>query len=356
MLTLPLIVVFVSTWLYRQAAATNGTVSQFRQVHLLDVDVATQTVRGRTELALYAADSLRVDLTVTPRRGSEWGAAPGDEDAAATHLAWLAPPEETLGGTYREASGSLFRPEYSILNADAAARSEDIPMLAWSSRNFVATWQRNPRSALVEPELVSPGRGRLEGTLRHRLAGPLSNILLAFEDHVYVAEPGVEWYPGDSLPLSSQFRRQDLVGRLTRQTTTRVLRKPGEGGENFIVSETTYNPAGTDLSEIMTMLTFHDAAGGRGYTGLTNVDRGRDDLSSHLRSGRAVLLAELDAPISDVAVTDEADTGFEQVTGTTFVRFVLPVGIAGSGGIFAPLAPTEKTSMDSVPAERPPRS
>jgi hypothetical protein len=354
-LTLPVIVALVSTWLYRSASASNGIVSQFRELHIVDVEAETGTVRGRTDVAVYAADSLRVDLDVTPFSGSEWGATPGDTPA--TRLAWLAPPEETLGGTYREASGSLFHPEYRIAPPSAIAQGLGVPMPVWSGRHFAATWQRSAAQSLVVPSLVSAGRGRLDGSIRHRLAGPLTNILLAFEDHAYVSEDGVEWYPGDPLPsLTSQFRRQDLSGMLTRQTTTQVERKPGEGGESYVVTESSYNPAGTDLAEIVTMLTFHAAAGGRGYTGLTNTERASDDLSLHLKSGRAVLLAQLSSPASAVAVADADGTKFERVSSTTFVRFVLSVNEpADRSDAFVPLAPTDKSSQPNPAGERPPR-
>ncbi|MGC1276350.1 MAG: hypothetical protein WBC44_21825 [Planctomycetaceae bacterium] len=349
-ITLPLIVLATAWWLHRSAVASNGTASRFNELHVLDVDATTGTLRGRTTVTLYAADSTRVDLAVTPDGSSDWGDGDGP---AVPHLGWLAPPETTLGGRYREASGGLFQPEYRFLPAGEAAAASDVPMLIWGSRQFEATWQRSDASKLVEADLQTTVGGSIDGTIIHQLPGPLLNYLVAYGDRVFLAQPGAEWYPGEPIrPASSVFQRRDLDAFLTRKTTTQVERKPGEGGEDFVVSESVYDRASTDLADVMTMLTFHAAAGGRGYTGLTNTVLAADDLSSRLHYGRAIVLGQLESSAGEVAIAVENGKAFEPARRTTFVRLVLPVTRPepGTSSPLSPLAPTEET-----PPERPPR-
>lgn len=351
-ITLPLIVLATAWWLHRAAVASNGTTSRFNELHLLDIDASTGTLRGRTAVTLYSADSTRVELAVKAGDGTDWG---DGEPAVVPHLGWLAPPEDTLGGRYREASGGLFQPEYRFLSASDSAVARDVPLLAWGSRQFEATWLRNVAAKLVESDLQSTVGGNIDGTIIHQLPGPLLNYFVAFGDRVYFAQPGTEWYPGEPIRPSS-FRRRDLDAFLTRKTTTQVERKPGEGGEDYVVSESVYDPASTDLANVWTMITFHSAAGGRGYTGLTNTLLTADDLSSRLRYGRAIVFGQLELPASEVAVAAENGQTFEPARRTTFVRLVLPVAQAESrASSMSPLAPTEDTPTENTPAERPSR-
>ncbi|HEX6983727.1 MAG TPA: hypothetical protein VF170_00050, partial [Planctomycetaceae bacterium] len=136
-LTLPLIVAGAAWWLHGAAVAANGTASRLGELHLVDVDAESGTLRGRTAVTLYAADSTRAGLAVAPQTGSAWGRG---GERAVPHLAWFAPPEATFGGTFREASGGLFRPEYRLPAPGGAAEAEAVPLLVWASRHFEATW------------------------------------------------------------------------------------------------------------------------------------------------------------------------------------------------------------------------
>ena len=315
--TLPAIVA-VGAWGATAAArAANAGPAAVNELHLVDVDAATGTVRGRSEATLYAAETGRVDVSVVPEAAF---AGP----TAAARLAWAAPPEETVGGVDRAASGGLFRPEYEFAAPDAAA--DGVPMPVWSSRRFAAGWLADGAGRLVEADLASPARGVLAGTLSHHLPGPLADYLIAFGDRVLTPAGGAAWEPGTPLDLGSdRLIRQDLAAFLTRTYTRKVDRKLGQGGSDLLVARSAYDPASVDLDLILRTLTFHEAAGGRSYTGLANTARASDDLTPQLALGRAVVFGRLATPPAAVTAEGEAGTTFSAARRDTFVRLVLPV-------------------------------
>jgi hypothetical protein len=95
---------------------------------------------------------------------------------------------------------------------------------------------------------------------------------------------------------------------------------------------TLYEPEGTDLPQIMRAILFHDSAGGRQYTSLSNRVYDSLDLTGQLRLGRAVLTAS--GPRVTRA-TAEAARGGEPVVEQelTYYRFVIPVDRSGTSDV-----------------------
>jgi len=319
--TLPAIVFGAAWWLDRDAVAANGRSSQMSRLDLVDVDAAGGTLRGRGFVTLYSAGSTRADVEVVATTGEPWGLS---GSPASPDLGWIAPPEETFGGVFRDASGGLFASDYVVPRPGAAARAEGLPLLAGGTRRFASVWQQGDAAALVESDLAARSRGLLEGRVVHRLPGPLVDYVIAFGDRVY--EPREKtWRPGVAIePGSTAFLRRDLSSFLTRAQTKQIRKRPGEGGQDYIVAEGRYDPLSTDVGEVVRMLTFHKAAGGTDYTGLTNVSLGSDDLSSLLDLRRAVVFGRLEADASEVAVKPASGAEFPPSRAATFVRLVLP--------------------------------
>ena len=317
-ITLPTIVA-IGAWSASAAArSANGGPAAVNELHVIDVDVASGTLRGRSEATLYASATDRVGLAVTPRPPFAGSAA----------LAWASPPEESFGGVDRASAGGLFRPEYRFASRAARDRTsvEGVPMPVWSSRRFAAGWLGDAAGRLVSADLVTPSRGELTGTVNHHLPAPLTDYLIAYRDRVLIPAAGAEWRPGEPIDLgSTAFSGQDLVGFLTRTYTRKVERKLGEGGTDIVSARSDYDPASTDLDLILRTLTFHDAVGGRTYTGLANTALAADDLTNQLALGRAVVLGRLASPPAEVSVTSEGGRSFATARQDTFVRLVLPV-------------------------------
>ena len=129
---------------------------------------------------------------------------------------------------------------------------------------------------------------------------------------------------------TSDIRIESLKGYLNRTTTRKVVRKHGFGSDVLSVPGR-YDPRSRNPADWIEILTFHQAAGGTGYTGLENRDLAELDLSNLLTLNRAVLLGRLVAASTDgtVAGTELVVNG-EPVSATgirrvTYVRVVLKV-------------------------------
>ena len=85
-----------------------------------------------------------------------------------------------------------------------------------------------------------------------------------------------------------------------------------------------WDEASRDVPRIVEMMMWHDAAGGRNYTGLLHRYQGEIDLSDHLRTGRAVLIARTDEPGAELALNGQAPPE-ENVRRWTWRRIVFPV-------------------------------
>jgi hypothetical protein len=319
--TLPLLVCIAGWWLHGLAVEANGEVSQFNQTGILDIDAATATIRGRTAVTLYATDSTQTDVAIAPR--SPWLS---DNQKSPPRLEWFSPPEATFGGAFRDASGSLFRPEYLLGSMQRSFEAERVPQLIWSSRRFVATWQTKAPRELVSSDLVSRGRGILAGKMTHHLPGALRDVVVVFDDQIFVNPYESEWHPGEALDVSSAaFERTDLGAFLRRRVTTRVEKKAGESGAEFLVADTAYDPLGSDPAAIFRILTFYNAAGGSDYTGLANDVLASHDFTHLMRMGRAVVLGRLDTMSADVTIAARSGDEFQPARQTQFVRIALPV-------------------------------
>jgi hypothetical protein len=90
-----------------------------------------------------------------------------------------------------------------------------------------------------------------------------------------------------------------------------------------------YDRASFDVPRIVEIMTAHDLAGGRKYTGLANQYEGFSELSGLVENGRAVLFGRAARRAARLerggAPADESQT-----QAWTFRRFVFPVDVANS--------------------------
>jgi hypothetical protein len=71
---------------------------------------------------------------------------------------------------------------------------------------------------------------------------------------------------------------------------------------------------------------FHEAAGGRGYTGLTHRYQGRIDLSDPLKTARAVLVGRAAERAVRLVIDGREIVDSEANKHWTYYRIVYPVG------------------------------
>lgn len=332
-LTLILWVIVGGGLLVALSNGLNGTRLRSTQLEIVDLDEASRLLRGQSWLTLYSPRTVRssVELSqVVPA----WS---GDEKIAnqPALVSWVAPAENRIGGLYREGGVQLTQREYRTSESTAAQPASpgyaDYPLQVWSTGRLGAEWSAStPR--LVESKLVSSELGRLSGTVEHHLPDTLTDCMLAYANRVYFPivrraqsegranlAPHFVWEIGGSQPVE----QRELRSFLTQIKLREVKRDNIKGGNPELQDQQTpYDPTRRDPAYIIRMLTFHQASGGRDYTGMRHDVLGNFDLSSHLRLGRAILLGRLKKSSAEWKVGGEVVT---DENAETFVRIVLPV-------------------------------
>lgn len=308
---------------------------ELRQLDLIDWDASTGVMRGSSWYDLGAQQTARYSVAVKPiipavrpQAAKSGSAAPSvtnlEPRADAKRLAPFAPPETTFGGMY-SGGVSWSVGEYS---APRDAEIERLPMMIGATRALQFDWIGSSGSPMTS-SLNSAGVGRLSGTITSQLAVPLEDWGIAFGNS-YVRlmrsthdEASLPLRPGESVRVdqANMFRRE-LKSLLTGSKYTKVKDKTGSSGVTS--SQTSYNPLNADPLDFFRMLSFHRAAGGTSYTGLTNALLADLDLTAQLESGRAVIFGRLARAGTTLTVNDAPR---ESDSPATYVRIVLPVEI-----------------------------
>lgn len=291
------------------------------RLDIVDIDVAQTSTRVRSWATLYSPKPSRQSVAFAL---GPWIAAGEDDHPRVT---WSGKPEPGYRGMYRPggldlASASYdFSPEYRAI--------DNLPIDQWSTKSLAAEWDRSAEAVPVRSSLRDDGTGRLTGTITHEFPGQIVDWMLAYGNYVYLptvtssrdvqnrVPPGVPWEPAAVDPVP-RILKNYLIG----QHSVRNVFGDAAGGKGTGLSSRNYDPLNRDPLNLIRMITFHKAAGGRSYTGLDNFSFARSDFSSLLSLHRAVLFGRVSGNAMQFAVDGEAFNGSDS---STFVRIVLPV-------------------------------
>ena len=314
-LTFPLFVAAVGGLAAWGAGARNGGGMQVSSLDILDIDASTQSVRRQSWFSIYSAESRRYSVGLEP---VELVASGGDPGPA--RIGWSGVPENVFGGLYRPSGLDVVPTSYRFENDGNGVANLPIPI--WSARVFHSS-KLESTPGVVETTLASPRLGRLDGTITHHLPGPLEDCLIAYSGRVYrptneggIVQAGEAWAPG-----GNGVQPRDLRSYLTRATQRKVT-SARAGSDDTVRELGVYDTLARDPDPIVEMLTFHQAAGGREYTGLKNAPLEDLDLSNMLELDRAVLYARIRQPLARVMVDGQA---VEPDRVAAYVRMVVPV-------------------------------
>jgi len=324
---LVLLAVGLSIW---GAQRANGGKLQMNQLDVIDVDVESQLLRGRSWLTLYSPETRRYQATIHPQT-PQWGGSQAATIDTRPLVTWSAVPEDAIGGLYRPGGVQLSQRKYRYEVEGSAF--ENLPISIWSTKTVTGHWQ-HAQEGLLEVDLSSPGVGRLSGTLRSRLPVPLEDCVLAFGNRVYFptqrrrgGERVSSLAPFSTWEVGRMGEQRELRGYLTK-VYTKTIEHQNKPGSDILMQQTPYDPLSQDRTEIVQMMTFHQAAGGESYTGLHHDLLRNFDLSRQLRLGRAVLFARIDSAAAKAMIDKEH---LEPDARYAFVRFLLPVKQIAAG-------------------------
>lgn len=322
-MTFPLIAAVSVSLAIITSNGINGRTVGLKRTSFFDFDAQTGQLLVRTWGCIYSPENARYTVSAEANPIGESPSSPPK-----LRMSWSAMAEDNIGGMNRQGGIHLTNRSYNY--GEQVASLEQMPVQHWSAKNFVAEWTQ--KTKLIDNTLRSPGSGRLSGYIAHQLSVPLEDCVLAYGTQAYRIDslaPHQQWSPS---PAQSRDLRSFLTG-----TVSKRVEGASYNEDNFFEEMVEYDPLGREAEPIARMLTFHESAGGSGYTGMTHDVQPELDYTEHLKLGRAVLFANCALPATQVFVDGvEPENNARQ----TFVRILLPVlKVDPSGGVSTLLLP-----------------
>jgi len=313
--TFPVIVVAFSLAAYVLAHRFKGDQVRVNQVDLIDVDVESGQLRGTAWANVFSPRMERYDLSFRPNLP---GGPAGRE--AATLTAWFGLPGRALGGM----NPGNVEPEVWNGHYDFSGRLDalaGVPIQIWSTKSFTGRWAARI-DAPLEGHLAEQD-GLPQGTITNNLDFPLSDCLLAYGGYAYQWE---KLEPGESVRVGRNRERRELKSLLTGRKILFNQEK-----KDYRPQTTPYDQADVDVAYVLQAMMFHEAAGGRDYTELSNRYQGFVDFSHLLKTNRAVLVGRVQADATQQRrhgaelLLDGQPVPQSQRQHTVVYRFVFPV-------------------------------
>ncbi len=322
--TMPIAVLVASLGTVWYAQAANGDAEPLTQLDLLDLDVSNHEARAQSWATTYSRENRLWRAEAGPSSIFRDSAPASGRPAAI--VSWLGFPESASGGLYRssglELSRTVARTNWEHTQVDR------IPIGRWSSKSLTAEVTWTPTVPLIEASFTSPFSGELNGSMTHHFPGVLEDWLVVFEDRVYRPDPRqgddvTRWEPNVRWsPQGKTVNARVLRGFLTRAKRIKVKSDKKYITEDVLVEQHRYDPLSLEPADILQMLTLHEAAGGKGHTGLEHAGLSRLELTSRLPLGRAVLIARISQPTTEWVFNG---TPREPTRSHSFVRALIPV-------------------------------
>jgi hypothetical protein len=349
--TLPALVLVASVGTVWLAHAANGDTDKLTQLDVVDLDVGRQEVTARSWVTTYSTENRVWNIEATPIRLNP--------TRPQTTLSWLGFPENSSGGLYRESGFDLSRAvAHSVADRSSLNR---VPFAKWSSKSLTSESSWIATSPLVEAQLTSTSTNELRGSIVHHFPFELHDWIVVHEKWIYRPHPkfgeAATIWPADQTwtPADDRNYGRELKGFLTRTTTTKRHAKKGVVQEDVLVSQERYDPLNLDPSDILQMMTLHEAAGGKGYTGLDHHSMHTFDLSPMLSQDRAVVIARFAEPTTEWQFNGTARNPTRY---HGFVRLLLPVKRIGDASSFRDLpkyeaAPATPPKTEPAPSDTP---
>lgn len=298
------------------AARINDRGLLVNQLGLVDLDMVSKSVRGRSWVSLYSPGNRRFSVSMDRALFAPETKTPG----AGMALSWSAVPENSVSGIYRAGGASLGGRPYRFAEGNSAV--ENLPIPQWSTKTLCAAWSGVTAGNLIECQLESAGAGQLSGTITHHLPTPLEDCLFVVGGWAYFPAgenaripPDVPWQPG-----GSQSRARDLKALLTGERRTRRAKDKWE--TEVLTTTVPYNPLSQELGDLIQMISFHQVVGGSEYTGLGHAPLRQLELTPLMGLGRGILLGRI--PVAAARVDIDGGSA-NSPAAETFVRFIVPV-------------------------------
>ncbi len=311
--TFPLWVIAGFAVLYLFKAKSSDVV--LNSVHLLDVaqDGDEHSIQALSLLSVSSPRTSRVDLKA---ESALYGSDPG------VLLTWVGRPEDVYGGMYRTTGIGASNQSYTG-HADATAILRSVPLLTDGSFESQARWAVESTTPLVESSLKVSGFGLLGGAFKHHLPISIHDWYVVYGNRLYRARDDAR----TSLPAGQFWSFRPGSTQISDLRTwlggRREMKKvPTRIAIGQLTESSPYNSRGGDLLDIVTMMSLHQAAGGKGYTGLNHHLLRRLDMSEAIRMNYAMVFGWSDEPATHLEMDG---LRLPESSSKTIVRLLLPV-------------------------------
>ena len=184
----------------------------------------------------------------------------------------------------------------------------------------------------------------------------LLDWVVVFEKWIYRPHPrsgeAATIWPADRpwTPKDERNYGRELRGFLQRTTATKKQGKKGAVQEDVLIEKERYNPMNLDPAEILQMMTLHESAGGKGYTGLDHHSLRAFDVTPLLSLDRAVVIARVVEPTTAWRFNGEVR---HPTRHHGFVRFLVPVRRLGDASGFRFLPKIEPNATKPPATQQP---
>ncbi len=284
---------------------------QINQMEIIDFDLVDGASRGTAWVNLYAPTGEKVDIDLDDK--TSFGLDIGQQ-----MVSWQGLPGDGLGGMENAVSTGFkqlrYQQKISVKEGGPNVSMEGLPLQVASTKPLLIKYEiATPISFSSQ---FSSARDRLEGTFKNPLSVPIYNGKIFFGEYVYLLKQPL--MPDVVTLIESDAKEKTLRSYLNRRSA-----KGKEGNDAGRSQNRPWDPDEKSLTRIADVMMFYEAAGGQGYTGLTNGVHREIDFSRLLRLGQAVLVGQTESgsriKINGQDVSDRYDSNI------TMVRMALPV-------------------------------
>ncbi|MCC9599597.1 hypothetical protein LOC67_03415 [Stieleria sp. JC731] len=312
-----------------QAPESSMDLVRTNQIQITDLDLVDGVGRSFLWSSLYAHDPIKADLVIEASEdlakmvtkdtdnnqsisfpfgypGKVFGGIQlaGENDNL---LPYEITADQTDGNQGDEFAGS----KSQILNLTIAPRS---------SKSIATKKYFDADSEKATTVIRRPGSDLLRGDFTNPLPVDVLDGMLIYRNTAYLLPTRVP--AGATIPSIENLRQRNFRWRLTRKVSS----------DDSSAESAPWSPGDFgDLGRVTDMLMFHEAAGGKLYTGLRHDILGELDLTDVLSEDRCMLIGRSEQPLVQLGVIDrtsDQDSELRKVTSEnvlSMVRVVLPV-------------------------------
>jgi hypothetical protein len=332
-ITFPLIVIVVCATAYWLAYYLKGDKLRVHQVDLVDIDAASNTIRGTTWLNIFSPRMESFDLSIspmTPVAAGEKSEKPEIARPFAGYFSWFGLPGTGLGGMDSRGgdAGILSQPYRLWSDAETkpekASCLEQVPISVWATKGFTGRWRTEAK--LVPPSNLEDVQQDLIGTITNPYDFALNNAYIIHGHWVYeLKDYSAPIEPGETVKVGLGLKRYDL-----RNFLTGVEMVKDNDKDQMRQVTTDFQRFNRNSAYILRRMMFYEASGGYPATHFSNDYQSFVDLSLLLKTDRAILIADAvkDSDAENRGATllrDGKPFTRKEDRHSVYYRFVLPV-------------------------------